>query len=312
MTGTRVFFATDIHGSERCFRKFLNAGNVYGARVLILGGDFAGGPIIPIVRKVDGAYSCWVGGKELRPKSQDEVDSVLRAIRDSGSYPYIVDYQEAQDLDDNVDSKRRLLRELARRQIQDWVELSVGRLRGTGMTCCLPLDTDNIIENERSLEGGGEIVNSRGRVVEIGEGYEMVTPKTSHHWLESDSMQADEDATMKEIESLAAKVKNPGRSIFNIHRPPVNTAIDQTPGSLTVSRCCGQLVSSGSAATRRMIEEYQPLMGVHGHFHESRGVAKVGKTLCFNPGSEYESGILRGLICDLENDSIKSYLLTSG
>jgi Icc-related predicted phosphoesterase len=39
---TRVFFATDIHGSETCWRKFLNSGKHYEAKVMILGGDMTG------------------------------------------------------------------------------------------------------------------------------------------------------------------------------------------------------------------------------------------------------------------------------
>jgi hypothetical protein len=45
----RIFFATDIHGSERCFRKFLAAAKVYRANALVLGGDIAGKAIVPIV-----------------------------------------------------------------------------------------------------------------------------------------------------------------------------------------------------------------------------------------------------------------------
>ena len=35
----RIYFATDIHGSEVCWRKFLNAARFYQADKLILGGD---------------------------------------------------------------------------------------------------------------------------------------------------------------------------------------------------------------------------------------------------------------------------------
>jgi Icc-related predicted phosphoesterase len=43
----RLFFATDLHGSEVCFRKFLAAAKVYEPDVLILGGDFAGKGLVP-------------------------------------------------------------------------------------------------------------------------------------------------------------------------------------------------------------------------------------------------------------------------
>jgi hypothetical protein len=72
------------------------------------------------------------------------------------------------------------------------------------------------------------------------------------------------------------------------------------------------MISAGSTAVRKCLEKYQPLAGIHGHIHESRGTVKVGKTMCFNPGSEYGSGTLKGLICDVEKEKIKSYMLTSG
>src|SRR6266568_2674048 len=52
---TTIFFATDIHGSERCFIKFINAAKFYQADVLILGGDITGKAMVPIVRQANGA-----------------------------------------------------------------------------------------------------------------------------------------------------------------------------------------------------------------------------------------------------------------
>ena len=51
---TKVFFATDIHGSETCWRKFLNSGKHYEAKVMILGGDMTGKALVPIVEEGPG------------------------------------------------------------------------------------------------------------------------------------------------------------------------------------------------------------------------------------------------------------------
>jgi Icc-related predicted phosphoesterase len=67
----------------------------------------------------------------------------------------------------------------------------------------------------------------------------------------------------------------------------------------------------GSKAVRRAIETYQPILSLHGHIHESRGVATIGRTVCINPGSEYPDGVLRGAIVDFDRDGVKSYVLTS-
>src|SRR5262245_4561337 len=49
----RVFFATDVHGSEVCWRKFLNAGAFHKADVLIMGGDMTGKAMVPITGSGD-------------------------------------------------------------------------------------------------------------------------------------------------------------------------------------------------------------------------------------------------------------------
>jgi uncharacterized protein len=60
----------------------------------------------------------------------------------------------------------------------------------------------------------------------------------------------------------------------------------------------------GSTAIRAAIKRYAPTLGVHGHIHESPGEARIGRTLCVNPGSEAQSGILRGYLVDLGEDGV--------
>ena len=63
---------------------------------------------------------------------------------------------------------------------------------------------------------------------------------------------------------------------------------------------------------RRAIETHQPMLGVHGHIHESQGVATIGRTVCINPGSEYGEGILRGCLVTFANGKVEGYQMTSG
>ena len=56
MSKFRLFITTDIHGSDVCFRKFLNAAKVYEASVLVLGGDITGKLLIPLVDQGQGRY----------------------------------------------------------------------------------------------------------------------------------------------------------------------------------------------------------------------------------------------------------------
>lgn len=69
----------------------------------------------------------------------------------------------------------------------------------------------------------------------------------------------------------------------------------------------------GSHAVLEAIQRYQPVAGLHGHIHESQKAARIGRSWCFNPGSEYASGALKGLILDLEaNGDVRTHLFTSG
>jgi len=59
----------------------------------------------------------------------------------------------------------------------------------------------------------------------------------------------------------------------------------------------------GSAATRRFLEDRQPLLSLHGHIHESRRRAASGKrpsakTVCIQPGQSADG--LTVVVGDLE------------
>jgi uncharacterized protein len=56
----------------------------------------------------------------------------------------------------------------------------------------------------------------------------------------------------------------------------------------------------GSTSARTAIERVQPLLGLHGHIHESRGAVRIGRTLALNPGSNCEEGVLQGALVTLD------------
>ena len=73
-----------------------------------------------------------------------------------------------------------------------------------------------------------------------------------------------------------------------------------------------RIVSVGSAAVRELIERYQPLLSLHGHIHESRAIAKIGKTTCVNPGSAYSEGVIDGAVVELRKGKVKACQLVTG
>jgi len=314
---TTIYFVTDVHGSDRCFRKFLNAGKFYQAQVLILGGDITGKMIIPIVKQGDGTWISPGFGQEMRMKSEKEVDDAVKSFRDSGAYAYLTEKKEYEELQANPEAVKKLFTKIMIDNISRWMDLAEERLKGTGIKCYVSPGNDDEFEIDNALNAAKYVINPEEKVVTIDDEHEMLTLGYANHTPWNSPREADEDVLEKKMEAMASQVSNMKKAIFNFHVPPINTILDQAPKldeTLKPVTSGGQLqmISAGSVATRKMIEKYQPLVGMHGHIHESKGAVKIGKTMCFNPGSEYGSGILKGLLCQIEGDKIKSHLLVSG
>ena len=104
---------------------------------------------------------------------------------------------------------------------------------------------------------------------------------------------------------------------MNFHCPPAETSLDQAPALTDDLRPIvfgGRVMTKpvGSTSMRAAIEQHQPLLGLHGHIHESRGAERLGRTLCVNPGSDYGEGILRGAIIEVVNGRVSSHKFVTG
>jgi len=313
----RIFFASDVHGSEVCFRKFVNAGKVYKADVLILGGDITGKMIIPISQQKPGKYAAEFSSRTWTIRNNEELENFMKMVRNSGYYPYLTSETELSELSTDRDKVNKLFSELMLETVRRWVKIAEERLRGTGISCYITPGNDDRFIIDNALSESGYVVNPEGKVVSIAEGHEMISTGFSNVTPWKTQRELSEGELEKKIENMATKVKNMETCIFNLHCPPFDTLIDRAPQldeTLKVVTRSGEkvMISVGSLAARNAIKKYQPLLGLHGHIHESRGVEKLGRTLCLNPGSEYNEGILRGVIINLENWAVKNYLFTSG
>ena len=317
MATSRVFFITDVHGSTRCFKKFLNAAKFYDANVLVLGGDITGKLLIPIIEQADGTYRCTFEGDELSLKNKAEVDGVVARANDSGYYTQLMTKKEHDEIAADPKNVRAAFVKAMVDRVGEWVRLAEERLAKTGVSCYISPGNDDTFDIDPVLSSSSYVVNPEGRVVSIDADHEMITLGYTNHTPWNSPREVDEDELGRMIEGMAANVKNMKSAIFNIHVPPINTVIDKAPMvdknlKVVVKGNQVQMVSAGSSACRKAIETHQPLLGIHGHIHESKGIVKIGKTLCANPGSEYGEGILRGFLAQLEGDRIRTYLLTSG
>ncbi len=314
---TRVYFVTDVHGSEKCFRKFVNAAKFYEAQALILGGDITGKMVIPIVDQGNGTYHCRFLGNELVLKSKEELDATIMNIRDAGFYPHMSNPQEVAELTADKPKVDALFEKLMVESIDRWVKLAHERLSGTNVKCYISPGNDDILAIDSHLPDTGVVFNPEGKVVQVDDSHEMITLGSTNHTPWNSPREVDESRLEMMLEEMCGQVRSMENCIFNIHCPPIQTIIDQAPALDSTLKPIVkggqiQMTAAGSSATRKAIEKYQPLAGLHGHIHESRGLVKIGRTSCFNPGSEYTEGILRGLVIDIEDKKIKNYAFTAG
>ena len=317
MAKTRLFFVTDLHGSNVCFRKFINAAKFYDAQVLVLGGDITGKVITPILDNGDGTYTAVHLGNTVEAKGKEGLASITKTMGDSGAYPFVTDPRGLQQFKEQATEREKLFSRLILERLREWMKLAEERLRGSGVMCYISPGNDDIIEIDEVLNSSDYVINPEEKVVSIDDEHEMVTLGYTNHTPWHSPREVDEEVLSDKIDAMLTQVKDVKKSLFNLHVPPIDTSIDQAPKvseELKYVTKGGQveMTSAGSSSVRRAIERHQPLLGVHGHIHESRGVANIGRTLCANPGSEYGEGILRGFLADLDGDRVRSYLLTSG
>ena len=312
----RVFFITDVHASDRCFRKFLNASKVYKAECLVLGGDITGKILIPIVERSDGAYDVRLFGKDAVVK-KEQLDQTRKDLQDAGQYSFVTTPKELAEIRSDKAREDRVFNEAILAVLASWIQLAEERLRGTSTKCYISPGNDDRLEVDSVLADRGQLVNPENRVVELEGGNEMITLGVANPTPWKSPREVSEEELGVMIETLAAKVARPDGAIYNLHVPPLNTELDKAPA---VSEEFGyvreglgvKMIHAGSSAVRQAIEKHQPLVGLHGHIHESKGFVKIGRSLCLNPGSEYADGILRGCVLNIQDGKLKNYLLTSG
>ena len=317
MANTRLFFTSDVHGSDVCFLKFLNAAKFYQANVLILGGDITGKMIVPLVDQGDGsAVADFLGVREV-VKTQEERQALEKRIRNSGYYPYSTSLGEFEKLQGDKQLVDELFSKVMAAGVKRWVGIAEERLKGSGVKCYISPGNDDRFDIDEVLKGSSIVIYPEDEVVNVDENHEMITSGWASTTPWKSPREVPDEELVKKFQPMIDKVHNMENAIFNIHDPPYETPIDLAPeldANLKPDIKGGaiSMIHVGSKTVRQLIEQYKPLLGIHGHIHESRGFVKIGRTLCINPGSEYGEGILRGAIINLDQKGVKNYMLTQG
>ena len=313
---TRLFFATDVHGSSKCFRKFLNAAQVYQADVLILGADLCGKAIQTIVHGADGRWRCrFIGADHVVDDGPDLV-ALEKLIEDHGYYPLRVEPGEFEQLEAEglVDA---VFHELMAARLREWLRLADERLRPAGIPMFMMLGNDDPASLQAVLAESRWAKPAEGKVARVDDdwelaswGYSNVTPWHSHR-------EQTEEQLDRSLHDLIERVETPERTILNVHVPPIDSGLDDAPvldADLRVVQVLGQVkfAPAGSTAVRTLIQEVQPALGLHGHIHEASGIRRIGRTLAINPGSDYSTGTLNGALLTLDKGRVTAHQLVRG
>jgi Icc-related predicted phosphoesterase len=309
----RIFFATDLHGSEMCWRKFLNAAKFYDADVLICGGDMTGKAMIPIVEE-NGHFTVTLAG-ENQTVGADGVGEIENQIRRKGYYPLRVSPERLHELDSDVETRRETFQQVMLDGVQRWMEMAADKLRGSGVRVFVCPGNDDEMEVDDVVKSSDFVELGEGRVLEI-DGFSMISTGWSNPTPWNTHREENEKALGERIDAMAKQLSDPSHAIFNLHCPPYKTGLDEAPAidaDLKLMHGGRALRPVGSTAVHEAIDKYQPVLSLHGHIHESKGAIKLGKTLSINPGSAYEEGMLMAAIINLDaKKGIKSYQLVNG
>jgi hypothetical protein len=311
----KLFFATDVHGSEICWKKFISGGKFYGVDLLILGGDMTGKAIVPIIAQGGDRYKVTLLEQETILNGKEEVDKWVATIQNRGYYPYVTNPDEVAEISSTQGRSDELFQKTVLETAQRWMDYADVKLAGTGIRCYVCPGNDDIFELDDVIAASKSVQLAEGKVIPLDDHHEMASTGWSNPTPWDTHREEPDEALRKRIEAVVSQVRDPANAVFNLHAPPYGSGLDEAPEltkDMRPAYAGRSLVPVGSRAVLEVIEKYQPLLGLHGHIHEGKGTRKYKRTLCVNPGSMYEQGILHGAVVELKPNKIGSYVLTTG
>jgi hypothetical protein len=312
---TKIFLATDIHGSEVCWKKFINAGKFYEADVIILGGDISGKAVVPIIQNGNGSYRSILLEQETEMNTETEVLEMEKRVRSRGYYPYRTTPDEMDELRTDPEKIHQVFLSLVMKSAEDWLSFADEKLAGSGIRCLVTTGNDDMFDLDSLIQSARQVELAEGKIIPLDDHHEMISSGWSNPTPWHTFRETSEEDLAKRIDTMVNQVKNTHNCVFNFHAPPYGSGLDDAPEltkDLRPKLAGNLLIPVGSKSIRDAIMKHQPLLGLHGHIHESKGTKRLGRTLCINPGSMYEQGFLSGALITLGKDKLKNFVLTNG
>ncbi len=314
----RIFHAVDVHGSEIVWRKWLSVPRVYKADILLFCGDLTGKLVVPIIEEKPGRYTTQIYGRWVKEKGEKGLKKLIDKISSIGFYPHVCDPDEYERLRNNPEEVNELFRKYMVERLDRWLTMAEEKVPENVKMVVMPGNDDSQEIDETIKAHGDRIIYPLGRPINLCFDYEMI----SFEWVNPTPWDTPREAPEEKLWEMLQKLKDQvttswNKVILNFHCPPFGTKLDLAPKldeNLKPQVFMGSVIYEhvGSKSIRRFIEENQPMLGLHGHIHESYASDYIGKTLVINPGSEYSEGILRGFIIDLTKDGIEKWWKIEG
>jgi uncharacterized protein len=316
-TFTRILFATDVHGSDPVWKKFVRGADRYKANVLIIGGDITGKNVVPIIENLDWTYSAECQEQKHLLKNKEDLNKFEEKVRTTGTYLYTGSASEMKELAADKARAEKIFSQLVLERLREWVDFA-DKNATTPMYVNAGNDDESGVDD--ILRSSSKIIQPEDEVIKIDSKHEMISGGFANITPWHCPRDLTEEEIAKKLEAKISLLSDPKTSVFNLHCPPVNSGLDTCPKldtSVTPPRPLIQggaivLFGAGSTSVRAAIEKYQPMLGLHGHIHESKHIARIGKTVCINPGSEYGEGVMRGVLVNIEDSGYKSYQFVAG
>jgi uncharacterized protein len=307
MAGTvRLYVVSDIHASEKAWRKMLNAARMrlYEADVVLYAGDLTGKALVPVFERDDGGYEAEFLGRMRVARDERQLAQLEQDIANLGFYVAHMPQDEVERLHGDPQALHELFVREIRGRVESWMEMAAERMEGSGVPIYLIPGNDDPYEIDDVLERSPYCRNVDERVEDLPGDLQVIGAGKSNHTPWSTPREVSDDDFREELTKLADEARDPGRTILLTHCPPFASGLDTAPlldSDFRPKVSAGDVLRGpvGSTGVRQAIEEFKPMLGLHGHIHESGGETRIGETLCLNPGSEAAFGILRGYIVDV-------------
>ncbi|HEY3313772.1 MAG TPA: phosphoesterase [Bacillota bacterium] len=283
----------------------------------MLCGDLTGKGVVPLVEEKQGFVSTYYGRRQLFRNEKDVVNAE-KQIAMTGLYPLRCTPEQVEQYKSDPKLLDVVMREKIVARMKEWMDLLVQKidLKKTQVVVMPGNDDDPAVDDVIKSYGEAGVQWALDGPIDIA-GFQVASLAHVNPTPWDTPREADEEGMAKLIEAQVAKLDNPGRSIFNFHAPPNGTELDLAPKlkpDLTPVMGAGgvEMIHVGSTAVRDAIKKYRPLIGLHGHIHESAAQDHVDGIPVINPGSEYGEDVLRGAIVETSKEGIVQFWRVEG